>query len=210
MLQLITLLSTIKRKNKHHRRWCALTNMMDMEKKLPTRKNTRLQVFDYNIPTVYFVTICTEHKKQILSNSVEDVASYKATFACDDVCFHFQTFLQQRVWTKYLATFFLRPRCQRCKGLRGTYKLCCQKSDAVVLQTSKRIMTKTAHHAVSCFCRLFLFRHCRGVVVLQNLDSLFVGLKVKSHVLAALGIFPKSYPQVFCRCGRCCDKNNGF
>ena len=43
---------------------------MDIEKKLPTRKNTRLQVFDYNIPTAYFVTICTAHKKQILSNIV--------------------------------------------------------------------------------------------------------------------------------------------
>ena len=45
-------------------------NMMDIEKRLPTRKNTRLQVFDYNIPTAYFVTICTAHKKQILSNIV--------------------------------------------------------------------------------------------------------------------------------------------
>ena len=44
--------------------------MTDMEKKLPTRKNTRLQVFDYNIPTAYFVTICTEHKQPILSNIV--------------------------------------------------------------------------------------------------------------------------------------------
>ena len=44
--------------------------MMDMEKKLPTRKNTRLQVFDYNIPTVYFVTICTKQKRPILSNIV--------------------------------------------------------------------------------------------------------------------------------------------
>ena len=44
--------------------------MMDMEKKLPTRKNTRLQVFDYNIPMAYFVTICTEHKLPLLSNIV--------------------------------------------------------------------------------------------------------------------------------------------
>ena len=43
---------------------------MDTEKKLPVRKNTRLQVFDYNIPTAYFVTICTEHKQPILSNIV--------------------------------------------------------------------------------------------------------------------------------------------
>ena len=44
--------------------------MMDTEKKLPIRKNTRLQVFDYNIPTAYFVTICTEHKTPLLSNIV--------------------------------------------------------------------------------------------------------------------------------------------
>ena len=43
---------------------------MDTEKKLPVRKNTRLQVFDYNIPTAYFVTICTEQKRQILSKIV--------------------------------------------------------------------------------------------------------------------------------------------
>ena len=80
--------------------------MMDAEKKLPIRKNTRLQVFDYNIPTAYFITICTEHKMPLLSNIVEDVAPYKATFTCNVVCFHIQTVLQQRVWEKYMATFF--------------------------------------------------------------------------------------------------------
>ena len=44
--------------------------MMDTKKELPIRKNTRLQVFDYNIPTAYFVTICTEHKLPLLSNIV--------------------------------------------------------------------------------------------------------------------------------------------
>ena len=44
--------------------------MRDIEKKLPTRKNTRLQVFDYNIPTAYFVTIGTVHKMPLLSNIV--------------------------------------------------------------------------------------------------------------------------------------------
>ena len=125
--------------------------MMDTEKKLPTRKNTRLQVFDYNIPTAYFVTICTEHKTPLLSNIVEDVAPYKATFPCDVVCFHVQTVLQQRVWKKYMATVFLRPRYSRCKGLRRTYQLCCQKSNEMVLQTSKNRGIKTAHRSVSCF-----------------------------------------------------------
>ena len=38
-----------------------------MEKKLPQRKPTRLRDYDYNIPGGYFITICTQEKRQILS-----------------------------------------------------------------------------------------------------------------------------------------------
>ena len=41
-----------------------------MENKLPERKSTRLRNYNYSKTGVYFVTICTEDKKQILSNVV--------------------------------------------------------------------------------------------------------------------------------------------
>ena len=41
-----------------------------MENKLPERKATHLKNYDYSKTGVYFVTICTEDRKQILSNIV--------------------------------------------------------------------------------------------------------------------------------------------
>ena len=43
---------------------------MDDEKKLPKRKPTRLKAFDYNKSGAYFITICTEERRQILSRIV--------------------------------------------------------------------------------------------------------------------------------------------
>ena len=37
---------------------------------LPKRKPTRLRNYDYNIPGAYFITICTQDKRQILSRIV--------------------------------------------------------------------------------------------------------------------------------------------
>ena len=41
-----------------------------MEKEFPKRKPTRLEKFDYNTVGVYFITVCTEKRKQILSHVV--------------------------------------------------------------------------------------------------------------------------------------------
>ena len=43
---------------------------MDKEKKVPKRKPTRLQAFDYNTTGAYFITICTDKRRQILSRIV--------------------------------------------------------------------------------------------------------------------------------------------
>ncbi|MBR4873914.1 MAG: transposase [Clostridia bacterium] len=43
---------------------------MDKEKELPKRKPTRLQEFDYNTTGAYFITICTDQRRQILSHIV--------------------------------------------------------------------------------------------------------------------------------------------
>ena len=43
---------------------------MDKEKELPQRKPTRLKTFDYNTTGAYFVTICTENRRRILSRIV--------------------------------------------------------------------------------------------------------------------------------------------
>ncbi len=43
---------------------------MDKEKGLPKRKPTRLQNFDYDSEGAYFITLCTENRRQILSRVV--------------------------------------------------------------------------------------------------------------------------------------------
>ena len=43
---------------------------MDKEKNLPKRKPTRLKEFDYNTTGAYFITFCTEDRRQILSRIV--------------------------------------------------------------------------------------------------------------------------------------------
>ncbi len=41
-----------------------------MENEFQKRKNTRLQGFDYNTSGAYFITICTENRREILSRIV--------------------------------------------------------------------------------------------------------------------------------------------
>ena len=41
-----------------------------MEKKLPKRKSPRLKSFDYSTTGAYFITICTQNRKSILSTIV--------------------------------------------------------------------------------------------------------------------------------------------
>ena len=43
---------------------------MDQEKVLPKRKPTRLKNFDYSANGAYFITICTQNRKSILSTIV--------------------------------------------------------------------------------------------------------------------------------------------
>ena len=49
------------------------------EKELPKRKNIRLQGYDYSSEGCYFITICTEHRKNLLSTIVggDDLAAPK-------------------------------------------------------------------------------------------------------------------------------------
>ena len=43
---------------------------IDNEKELPKRKSTRLKNYDYSSTGVYFVTICIQDRKQILSEII--------------------------------------------------------------------------------------------------------------------------------------------
>ncbi len=43
---------------------------MDKKKELPKRKPTRLKNFDYSAIGAYFITICTENRRQILSRII--------------------------------------------------------------------------------------------------------------------------------------------
>ena len=49
---------------------------MDKEKELPKRKATRLNNFDYNSVGAYFITICTQNRRCILSRIVGTVRPY--------------------------------------------------------------------------------------------------------------------------------------
>ena len=41
-----------------------------VKEKLPKRKPTRLKYVDYSTPGVYFITICTKGRKQLLSEII--------------------------------------------------------------------------------------------------------------------------------------------
>ena len=43
---------------------------MNEEKQFPQRKPTRLKCFDYNTASAYFITICTEQRRNVLSRIV--------------------------------------------------------------------------------------------------------------------------------------------
>lgn len=54
-----------------------------IEKQLPKRKNIRLRNYDYSSNGMYFVTICTEHRKTLLSTIVggDDLGTPKESFS---------------------------------------------------------------------------------------------------------------------------------
>ena len=43
---------------------------------LPKRKRNRLKYYDYSKPGAYFITICTEGRRKILSDIVGDVVAW--------------------------------------------------------------------------------------------------------------------------------------
>ena len=52
---------------------------MNEEKELPKRKSTRLKNYDYSSTGVHFVTICTQDRKQILSEIIRTRQSFTDT-----------------------------------------------------------------------------------------------------------------------------------
>ena len=61
-----------------------------MEENLPKRKNIRLKEYDYSEPGLYFITICTEGRRKILSKIAltdvpDDPRSHTAIFVGVDV-----------------------------------------------------------------------------------------------------------------------------
>ena len=45
--------------------------------KLPVRKPTRLKDYDYSTPGAYFITICTENRKNLFWNGDIDIANFR-------------------------------------------------------------------------------------------------------------------------------------
>ena len=50
---------------------------MDKEKELPKRKDIRLKNYDYSSPGAYFVTICTDNRKNYFWNGSIDPQTFK-------------------------------------------------------------------------------------------------------------------------------------
>ena len=50
---------------------------VDKESKLPKRKEIRLKSFDYSSPGVYFITICTESRKNYFWNAPLDPQAFE-------------------------------------------------------------------------------------------------------------------------------------
>ncbi len=73
--------------------FCDIINMvMKMEDKYPERKPTRIKNYDYSCAGAYFVTICTQDRKQILSEikrsnntSVSETDGYEVGDGAHDV-----------------------------------------------------------------------------------------------------------------------------
>ena len=68
-----------------------------MENEFPSRKRMRMENYDYSSYGAYFITICTQNKKPILSRIVGGdvlVAPYKTTFNDIPFCLYLQTLLQ--------------------------------------------------------------------------------------------------------------------
>ena len=58
---------------------------MDKEKELPKRKSPRLKGFDYSRAGVYFLTICTENRKNILSEIVGEGSPLPRLSSCGKI-----------------------------------------------------------------------------------------------------------------------------
>ena len=54
---------------------------MDREKELPRRKDLRLKDYDYSSKGAYFVTICTDDRKRLLSEITVPPVGVGAIFA---------------------------------------------------------------------------------------------------------------------------------
>ena len=65
----------------------------EKEKQFLKRKPTRLKSFDYNAIGVYFITICTQNRRKILSRVVGDVDPYKTDFSDITFCINVQEVL---------------------------------------------------------------------------------------------------------------------
>ena len=58
---------------------------MDKEKKSPKRKPTRLKNFDYSATGAYFITICTQNRKNILSTIVGEGSPLPRLSPCGEI-----------------------------------------------------------------------------------------------------------------------------
>ena len=67
-----------------------------MENCLPKRKPTRLKGFDYSKNGAYFITICTEHRKKILSSIVGEGSPLPQLTACGKIAEHYIQLLSRQ------------------------------------------------------------------------------------------------------------------
>jgi len=74
---------------------------MDKEKELPKRGDLRLKNYDYSFLGEYFVTICTENRRKILSRFVG------VDFCGVAFYINIQAISQQRIWARTYTDAFV-------------------------------------------------------------------------------------------------------
>lgn len=74
--------------------------------KLPQRKPTRLDGFDYSAPGAYFVTICTKDKKCLLGEIVGDDWASSPTINVETIIRSFKTLVTKETGGKIFQRSF--------------------------------------------------------------------------------------------------------
>ena len=100
-----------------------------MDSGLPNRKPTRLREFDYNESGAYFITICTDDRREILSHVGGDVLDAPPTKQHSAVSRFVSTFKRfcnkeygSNIWQRHFYDHIIRTRSDYEKHMQYIYE----------------------------------------------------------------------------------------